>query len=66
MYNPMKHNYMRKLMKLQQKGKLPNGVCLAELDIYHDDWCGIYRGDYCNCHPVVKLRKQPHLDPRRN
>jgi hypothetical protein len=65
MYDPMKHNYMKKFMKLQRKGKLPK-IGLAQVDIYHDDWCGIYRGGYCNCHPVIKLRKHAHLDPRRN
>jgi hypothetical protein len=65
MHDPMKHNYMKKLVKLHEKGKLAT-TSLTEVDIYHDDWCAIYRGRYCNCHPVIKLRKHPHLDPRRN
>jgi hypothetical protein len=39
----MKHNYMKKLMKLYREGKLPTAG-LTDLAIYHDDWCAIYRG----------------------
>ena len=35
---------------------------LTEVDIYHKDWCRIYRGGYCNCDPDVRLR----LPQRRN
>jgi hypothetical protein len=65
MNDPMKHNYMKKFMQLQQQGKLPK-VGLAQVDVYHDHWCAINRGGYCNCHPEFKLHKNPHLDPRRN
>jgi hypothetical protein len=37
---------------------LPRGR-LTEVDIYHDDWCGIYHGGYCNCDPELKLRPSP-------
>jgi hypothetical protein len=56
MLDPRKHNYYRKLLKLYEQGKVPRGR-LADVDIYHDDWCRIYRGGYCNCDPEIKLRR---------
>jgi hypothetical protein len=64
-YDPMKHNYMKRLWELYLQGKIPE-ASLSWVDIYHDDWCGIYRGRYCNCDPVLRLLPEPHLDPRRN
>jgi hypothetical protein len=58
MIDPRKHNYQRKVMELIEQGKVPPG-CVREVDIYHDDWCRIYRGGYCNCDPVVRLRPPP-------
>jgi len=55
MYDPTKHNYYPKLMELYRNGKIAI-PSLYEVDIYHDDWCRIYRGGYCNCEPEVKLR----------
>jgi hypothetical protein len=26
------------------------------VDIYHDHWCGINKGRYCNCNPDIKVR----------
>ena len=45
--DPHKHNYYKKIMKLVAQGKLPRER-LSEVDVYHDDWCRIYRGGYCN------------------
>jgi hypothetical protein len=58
MFDPRKHNYYRKLLELYRQGKVAPGR-LMDVDIYHDDWCRIYRGGYCNCHPEVKLRSPP-------
>lgn len=52
--DPTKHNYFRKVMALVAEGELKKGD-LAVVDIYHDDWCGINRGTYCNCDPDIKL-----------
>ena len=51
----LRHNYYKKLLKLYEQGKLrtPN---LTLLDIYHDEWCAINRGGYCNCDPDIRLR----------
>lgn len=55
MYDPCKHNYMKKLIQLLEEGKLPFGFC-SGVDVYHDDWCRINRGGYCNCNPEIKVR----------
>jgi hypothetical protein len=65
MLDPTKHNYFKKLMKLVAEAQLSAGS-LAAVDIYHDDWCGVYRGQYCNCDPQIKLGGDIFPDPRRN
>jgi hypothetical protein len=65
MSQPRQHNYLVKLEELYRQGLIPvPSVCWV--DIYHDDWCGIYRGDYCNCDPDVQVHQLPHRDPGRN
>ena len=61
--DPTKHNYYKKLMKLYEQGRIPT-ASLTEVDIFHDDWCGVYSGEYCNCDPDIKLRTQRELDGR--
>ena len=58
MFDPRKHNYFPKVMELIERGEVPPAR-VSEVDIYHDDWCRIYRGGYCNCDPEVKLRPPP-------
>jgi hypothetical protein len=58
MYDPRKHNFYKKLMKLVAEGKVSPGR-INEVDICHDDWCRIYRGGYCNCDPEIRLRPAP-------
>jgi hypothetical protein len=53
---PKTHNYLKKLLRLQAQGGLPVGVGLHQLDIYHDDWCHIYKGKRCNCDPDLRLK----------
>jgi hypothetical protein len=26
------------------------------VNVYHDDWCRVYRGGYCDCDPEVEVR----------
>ncbi len=66
MLDPTTHNYIRKISALRRQGKLPMAFGLNLLDIYHDDWCGIYQGRRCDCDPDIRLRQHPHLDPNRN
>jgi hypothetical protein len=58
MTDPRKHNYYKKLMALVAQAEVARGR-LSDVDIYHDAWCHIYRGGYCNCDPEVKLRPPP-------
>jgi hypothetical protein len=64
MLDPRQHNYFKKLMQLYAEGKLTIGS--TEVDVYHDNWCGVYRGRYCDCDPEIRLRQVGSLDPRRN
>jgi hypothetical protein len=56
--DPTKHNYYKKVMELYRQGKIST-ASPTEVDIYHDDWCGVYQGNYCNCDPHIKLRAKP-------
>jgi hypothetical protein len=52
-----KHNYYKKLILLHEQGKIPT-TALSEVDVYHDDWCGVHKGTYCNCDPTIEIRVQ--------
>jgi hypothetical protein len=56
--DPRRHNYCPKLIALWQQGKIPEGR-LTDVEVAHDDWCGIHAGGYCNCDPDVRLRSGP-------
>jgi hypothetical protein len=58
MTDPRKHNYYEKLMRLIERSELPPGR-ITEVNVYHDDWCRVYRGGYCDCDPEVELRPAP-------
>jgi hypothetical protein len=63
--DPTKHNYVKKFMKLVRKGKIPAGS-LSVVDFYHDDRCGIFSGNYCNCDPDYTLRILPDSNGRES
>jgi putative component of toxin-antitoxin plasmid stabilization module len=42
------HHYLKKLQRLQAAGGLPVGVGVHQLDIAHDPWCRLYKGQRCN------------------
>ena len=48
---PMRHNYMKKLVRLHESGALPRG--LAHVEVRHDDACPALRPPtgYCTCDP---------------
>lgn len=48
-----KHNYNRKIRKLFEEGKFKPG--LHHVTINHDNWCGLYKGRYCNCNPDIVI-----------
>jgi hypothetical protein len=51
------HHYLVKLRRLAEQGVLPRGEAHCA-QIAHDDWCGIYRGDLCDCDPFIYLGEQ--------
>ena len=51
-----KGNYAAKLLALGELGLIGEPGKVQEVDIYHDDWCGVYRGQPCNCNPEIKVR----------
>jgi hypothetical protein len=65
MLDPLKHNYMKKLMELYRQGKVPQAGQPMMTDVCHDDWCAIYRGRYCNCDPEIRFYPVEDLG-RRN
>ena len=52
--HPTRHNYHQRMVRLMESGKVQPGQ-LAKLEISHDDWCKIFTGGYCNCHPDLRL-----------
>ncbi len=48
---PLRHNYMKKLVHLFESGALPEG--LARVEVRHDDGCPALRPGrgYCTCDP---------------
>lgn len=50
--NPVEHNYVKKIQRLQRKGKIKQGA-VTSLSVKHDNWCGIYSAAPCNCDPFI-------------
>jgi len=49
------HNHQKKLATVWDKEKYPPDV--YDAFIAHDDWCGLYSGQECNCDPnIIKKR----------
>jgi hypothetical protein len=47
-------NYLKKLHELDLLGKLPR---CCHIDVYHDPWCGSFKGKPCDCDPDVKWQE---------
>lgn len=52
----LQHNYLPKVLAMYERGEIAS-VGLHEVRVYHDDWCEIYQGTWCNCDPDVVLKK---------
>ena len=50
-----RHNYFQKLQVLIAAGVTGKVGVLSQTRIYHDDWCAIFRGGYCNCDPDIEV-----------
>jgi hypothetical protein len=47
-------NYTEKVLTHAPEAVASGGV--TQIDVAHDDWCAIFRGNPCNCSPTVKRR----------
>jgi len=50
------HNYVRKIQQMWRSGALPRHVGYHEVRVLHDDWCGIWTGQRCDCDPDIRLK----------
>ena len=53
------HNYFRPYLEATTKG-LEDGTIergrVTIINVHHDEWCGIYRSELCNCDPEIDLQ----------
>lgn len=53
-----RHNYQIKVEAMLRAGVIPVDYAhVGKLDVYHDDWCGINSGDYCDCDPNINFTR---------
>ena len=52
--DPRQHNYVRKMMYMAKIGALPRTVGLHQLTVFHDAWCGHFRGQRCDGDPDME------------
>jgi hypothetical protein len=59
-YNPTRHNYVRKQLRLIAEGKLDvRPGELHHVEVRHDDWCALLvQGGYCDCNPDFRVRRE--------
>jgi hypothetical protein len=50
----MAGNYIAKLTKMIQEGKISAGSA-QHVQVLHDSWCAIYSGRDCNCDPDFEV-----------
>jgi hypothetical protein len=50
------HNHQKKLAAIWDQGKYPPDV--YDAFIAHDNWCGLYSGQECNCDPDITIQKK--------
>jgi hypothetical protein len=48
------HEYMKRLMRAYQLGIIDKAA-MNSVNVGHDDYCGFYHGDECNCDPEITL-----------
>lgn len=59
------HHYVTKIAAMAHAGLLPTDVGLHMLDVAHDEWCGYFAGQHCDCDPDIAL-KWSHPASSRN
>ena len=50
-------HYVTKFHALQRRGLIPPNVTLADVRVFHDDWCAHWAGASCNCDPNLGLKR---------
>ena len=58
---PPQHNYQKKLARIQEQGGLNLAPGVHDMAVSHDVWCGIYKGNLCNCDPDIKITTLDHV-----
>jgi len=41
---------------MAKTGALPRTVGVHQITVDHDEWCGLFEGQRCNCEPEIRLR----------
>ena len=50
----IEHNYQKEISRLIQAGIIESHhKALTQVDIRHDNWCGIFSRERCNCYPDI-------------
>jgi hypothetical protein len=52
----LQHNYVTKIQQMWATGALPREVGVHQVSVYHDDWCGVWQQQRCNCDPDIRLK----------
>jgi hypothetical protein len=52
------HNYLPKLMKLQEEGTFKIGLTIVT--VQHDNWCDYHKKKFCNCDPNLIVKPYVH------
>lgn len=47
-------NYKKKVQQAIQAGAFKRGE-IYDIDVRHDDWCGVWVGKPCNCDPDITI-----------
>ena len=57
----MEHNYQKKLVELIAVGVIKPGF--SEVEVIHDDWCGIHKMQRCDCDPDFQIVTRDPEEP---
>lgn len=52
--------YLKRLYKAAEAGLITKGR-FAHAKVYHDNWCGSYKGKPCNCDPNITIQTSQGL-----
>lgn len=50
-------DYIRHLPKQDSDAPMEQGV--YHVVLFHDEWCGVFKGGECNCEPEVERYQEP-------